>query len=129
MSWTFTPAYAAPEDDEYDPRCEDVATAIKALWRCYAKHKDNRGWYMLEEMGLRRSTYEPYFERFDFLYITTDHGLLHTHSQIVQFLRFLPETHRLEVIGAALYMCGLYMSIMKEKRKVFIRNQKEAQQA
>lgn len=125
MSWTFTPAHTPPEDDDYDPRCEDVATAIRAIWRAYTRHKDNRGWYMLEELGLRRALYEPLFERFDHLYITTDHGLLHTHGQIVQFLRFLPERQRLEIIGTALYMTGLYMSIKRKARSDYWKRERQ----
>jgi hypothetical protein len=81
--------YPGPEGKEedwkkYDPACERLDTAVKAIWLLYRRAR----WAALEElMGIPRSEMERIFGQFDMLYVASDHGRIRSESQVFSLLR------------------------------------------
>lgn len=68
----------------YDPACERIDTAVKAIWLLYRRAR----WAALEElMGIPRSEMERIFGQFDMQYVASDHGRIRSESQVFSLLR------------------------------------------
>lgn len=69
---------------EYDPACERLDVAIKAIWLLYRRAR----WAILEDLtGMERCALEPIFVQFDMLHISSDHGRIRSDTQVFTLLR------------------------------------------
>jgi hypothetical protein len=99
--------------DRYDPACERIDTAVKAIWKLYRRGK----WGCLSELGLTRKEMEEVFDEFDALYITTDHGLLYQEATVQQLLKFEKDKRGTrKILGAAVEMIARYIWAFQDER-------------
>ena len=99
--------------DRYDPACERIDTAVKAIWKLFRRRK----WGLLAEIGLARNEFEELFDEFDYTYITTDHGLLYQEATVQQLMRF--EDEKLgtkKILGAAMELIARYIWTYQDER-------------
>lgn len=89
--------------DAYDPRCERVETAVKAVWLLYRRAK----WDLLAIMGIPRREFEPLFASFDLLierhYLTDE-----TATRLVRYARRARPGSAIRLLSAAFWMIGKY---------------------
>ena len=100
--------------DKYDPACERIDTAIKAIWLLFRRRK----WGLLAELGLIRKEMEELFDQFDYTYITTDHGRLYQEATVQQLIRY--EHEKLgtkKILGAATELIARYIWTYQDERK------------
>jgi hypothetical protein len=86
MMIEIIPEEGRREEDwrRYDPACERIDTAVKAIWLLYRRAR----WNLLEEvMGMDRSDLERIFGQFDMQFVASDHGRIRTESQVFALLR------------------------------------------
>ncbi len=100
--------------DRYDPACERIDTAIKAIWKLYRRGK----WGCLSELGLTRKEMEEVFDEFDSLYITTDHGLLYQEATVQQLIKFEHDKRGTKMIlTAAMELVARYIWTYQDERR------------
>ncbi len=109
--------------DRYDPACERIDTAIKAIWKLYRRGK----WVLLSELGLTRKEMEEVFDEFDGLYITTDHGLLYQEATVQQLIRFeFDKKGTRKILAAATEMIARYIWTYQDERHTHYLERKAA---
>jgi hypothetical protein len=102
--------------DRYDPACERVDVAVKAIWKLYRRGK----WSCLSEYGLTRKEMEPIFDEFGGLYITTDHGLFYQEATVQQLIRYEHEKRGTrKILEAAVKMIASYILAFQDERRTF----------
>jgi hypothetical protein len=100
--------------ERYDPACERIDTAVKAIWKLYRRGK----WGCLSEYGLTRKEMEPIFEEFDAEFITTDHGLLYQEATVQHLLKFEKEKRGTQkILEAATKMIASYILAFQDERR------------
>lgn len=108
----------------YDPACERIDTAIKAMWLLYRRGKAG---LIAERMGLPRSEVEDKFLAFDLRYIQSERGRITTEKQVFNLIRSFEEVetyrdefgglhvrHHNPLVIAAMHMTVEYQWISKE---------------
>ena len=90
-------------ESPYDPLCERVETAIKAIWLLYLRAK----WPLLAQIGLSRAEFEPIFAAFDNL---LEHRTLSTRdtTSLTRFTRVIRPQSAIRLLSGALWMIGRY---------------------
>jgi hypothetical protein len=100
--------------DRYDPACERVDVAIKAIWKLYRRGK----WSCLSEYGLTRSDMEEIFYEFDNNFIVTDHGLLYQEATVQQLIKYEFEKRGTrKILDAAVKMIASYILAFQDERR------------
>jgi hypothetical protein len=104
---------ARSQFERYDPACERIDTAIKAIWKLYRRGK----WVLLSELGLTRREMEALFDEFDAVYITTDHGLIYQEATVQQFIRYEQEKLGTQkILTAAAVLIARYIWTFQDER-------------
>lgn len=87
----------------YDPACERVETAVKAIWLLYRRAK----WNLLEVAGLPREQIEPLLAAYD---LTIDaHYLTNTTAAgLLLFARRVGSIHLIRLLSACFWLIGKY---------------------
>jgi hypothetical protein len=109
---TFTPP--GPDLDFlagiYDPECERLDVAIRAIWLLYRRGR----WELLGRVGLDRASVELPFETFDYDRLTNERGRLRTEGDCYELIRYAPL-----VLHAALQMMKLYQAVTSRSRGAY----------
>jgi len=80
---------------KYDPSCERLDVAVKAVWLLYRRAK----WEILEDLtGMEQEDLEAIFEQFDLLHISSDHGRIRSENQVFSLLRMFNQTTEVEKV-------------------------------
>lgn len=90
-------------DPPYDPRCERVEVALRAIWLLFRRAK----WELLALTGLPRREFEPLFEAFDLL-VEGHHLSYKDTDDLVRFAYHLRPQSAIRLLSAALWMVGKY---------------------
>lgn len=80
----------------WDPACERVDTAIKAMWLLYRRGKAG---LIAERMGLPRREVEERFLAFDLRYIQSERGRITTEKQVFNLIRVFNQTEVVLIDG------------------------------
>lgn len=87
----------------YDPRCERVEVALRAIWLLFRRAK----WDLLLLCGLPRAEFEPLFEAFDLL--VEGHLLSYADTALLnRFIYAVRPSSAMRLLGAAFWMIGRY---------------------
>jgi hypothetical protein len=96
--WQQNTRHYATTELIYDPQCERVDTAVKAIWLLFRWGK----WQLLEQIGMPRDAVEEDLVRFDMEEVVADHGRIHTEAQTLKLRRYCP----LVLYGALMLLKG-----------------------
>lgn len=111
---------------KYDPACDRIDTAIKAMWLLYRRGKVN---ILADWMQLPRAEVEARFLDFDLRYIQSDRGKIVSEKQVFRLIRSFNQeeivrddegrvhvrTHNPLIVGA-LHMVAEYQWISRGER-------------
>ena len=95
----------------YDPHCESLLTATRAIWMLYLRGK----WDLLAQYGITRA-YEPDFELFNISYIQREDGKLGRDVEVFALIRYLPM-----ITQVANRLVGDYQYKTRKSRKEYYR--------
>jgi hypothetical protein len=96
------------EELAYDPACERIDTAIKAIWLLFRRAR----WGLLAEVGMPRRQVEEDLVRFDLEQIASDNGRIRSEMQCWLLIRYCPL-----VLTAAMQLLGRYQRDLAPSRK------------
>jgi len=99
------------EEQNYDPACERIDTAVKAIFLLYRRGR----WEVLCRLfpQMKRREIEAAFERFDDRFIQSYGGKITTEKQVFALMRCFPP-HSMTM--AACKMVGRYQWMMQFER-------------
>lgn len=100
----------------YDPHCERVETAVKALWLLWMRRK----WDLLEIAGLKREDIDPLFTAYD---ATIERHRLddRTALGLLLFARGVGSIHLIRILSACFWLIGKYRARKLTGQGVVIR--------
>ena len=94
----------------YDPTCERLDTAVKALWLLYRWGM----WGYLAEVGLNKREVERDLARFDYEVIVSERGRIRTEEQCFALVRYCPA-----ILAAALEVMKRYAAATSVSRSEY----------
>ena len=84
------------KEEPFDPACERVDTAIKAMWLLYRRGKAG---LIAERMHVPKREIEDKFLAFDLRYIQSERGRITSEKQVFNLIRMFNETEVVEIDG------------------------------
>lgn len=107
---------AVLREPPYDPRCERIETAVKALWLLWMRRK----WDLLEIAGLHREDIDPLFTAYD---ATIERHRLddRTALGLLLYARQVGSIHLIRILSACFWLIGRYRARKLTGQGVVIR--------